>query len=95
MKLGQKHLDKSQMQGTIQKKRLTVGSTFPENLSFDIQKSRTSQINEAVRLIYAMDKSFREIKKPDSGRKLHEPGEVTPLGLEPRTQRLRVFCSTN
>jgi len=26
---------------------------------------------------------------------LREPGEVTPLGLEPRTQRLRVFCSTN
>ncbi len=88
-------LDKSYMQGSIQKKRQIIGSIFPEKLCFDKTKGRTGRVNEAVQLIYALGKSFSEIKKPDSGRNLHEPGEVTPLGLEPRTQRLRVFCSTN
>jgi site-specific DNA recombinase len=88
-------LDKSYVEGSIQKKRQIIGSIFPEKLSFDKLKGRTGRINEAVRLIYTLDKGFREIKKPDSGRNLREPGEVTPLGLEPRTQRLRVFCSTN
>jgi hypothetical protein len=88
-------LDKSYLGGSIQKKRQIIGSIFPEKLSFDKAKGRTGRINEAVRLIYKLDKVFMEIKKPDSGRKMHEPGEVTPLGLEPRTQRLRVFCSTN
>jgi site-specific DNA recombinase len=88
-------LDKSYLEGSIQKKRQIIGSIFPEKLSFNKAKGRTGRINEAVRLIYSLDKGFSEIKKPDSGRKLREPGEVTPLGLEPRTQRLRVFCSTN
>ena len=67
---------------------------LPEKLSFDKSKGGPGR-NEAVRLIYTLGKGFSEIKKPDSSQKLAEPGEVTPLGLEPRTQRLRVFCSTN
>jgi site-specific DNA recombinase len=88
-------LDKSYLEGTIQKKLQIIGSIFPEKLSFDKAKGRTCRINEAVRLIYTLGKGFSGIKKPDSGGKMHEPGEVTPLGLEPRTQRLRVFCSTS
>ncbi len=88
-------LDKSFLEGSIQKKRQIIGSIFPEKLSFDKAKGRTGRVNEVIQLIYTLDKGFSEIKKPDSGRNLHEPGEVTPLGLEPRTQRLRVFCSTN
>jgi site-specific DNA recombinase len=88
-------LDKSYLAGSTKKKRQIIGSIFPEKLCFDKNNSRTGRINEAVRLIYTLDKGFSEIKKPDSSQKLPEPGEVTPLGLEPRTQRLRVFCSTN
>jgi len=54
---------------------------FPEKLSFDKSKRRTDRVNEAVRLIYTLDKSFSEIKIPDSGRKLPEPGEVSLIGL--------------
>ena len=61
--------------------RQIIGSIFPEKLSFDKGKGRTGRVNEAVRLIYALDKGFSEIKKPDSGGKSPEPGEVTLLGL--------------
>ncbi len=75
-------LDKSFLEGTIEKKRQIIGSIFPEKLSFDKVKGRTGRVNEAVRLIYALGKGFGEIKKPDSGVKLPEPGEVTPLDFE-------------
>mgnify|MGYP001545763256 CR=1 FL=1 len=44
--------------------RQIIGSIFPEKLSFDKGKGRTGHVNEAVRLIYALDKGFSEIKKP-------------------------------
>jgi site-specific DNA recombinase len=75
-------LDKSYLEGSIQKKRQIIGSIFPEKLSFDKPKGRTGRINEAVRLIYILDKGFSEIKKPDASLKLPEPGEVTPTGFE-------------
>lgn len=74
-------LDKSYMEGSIQKKRQIIGSIFPEKLCFDKNNSRTGRINEAVRLIYTLDKGFSEVKKPDSGGKSCEPGEVTFTGL--------------
>ncbi len=83
-------LDKSYLAGSTKKKRQIIGSIFPEKLCFDKNNSRTGRINEAVRLIYTLDKGFSEIKKPDSGRELPEPGEVIPLGLEPRTPTLKV-----
>ena len=74
-------LDKSYLAGSTKKKREIIGSIFPEKLCFDKNNSRTARINEAVRLIYTLDKCFSEIKKPDSSRKLPEPGEVTLIGL--------------
>ena len=74
-------LDKSYLEGSIQKKRQIIGSIFPEKLSFDKSKGRTGRVNEAVRLIYTLDKGFSEIKKPDSSKKMPEPGEVTLIGL--------------
>jgi site-specific DNA recombinase len=75
-------LEKSYLEGSIQKKRQIIGSIFSEKLSFDKSKGRTGRVNEAVRLIYMLDKGFSEIKKPDSSRKLPEPGEVTLIGLK-------------
>jgi site-specific DNA recombinase len=61
--------------------RQIISTLFPEKLSFDKTKGRPGRINEAVQLIYKLDKGFSEIKKPDSSDKLPKPGEVTPLGL--------------
>ena len=55
-------LDKSYLEGSIQKKWQIIGLIFPEKVSFDKTKSRTGRINEADRLIYRMGNGFNEIK---------------------------------
>ncbi len=77
------------------KKRQIVGSIFPEKLVFDGQNYRTAKLNEAVQLIYTLDVAFRENKNGTSGEFCDLSHEVIPLGLEPRTHTLKVYCSTN
>jgi hypothetical protein len=43
-------------------KREIIGSIFPEKLVFDGMHYRTARINEAVSLIYSLDKVFSENK---------------------------------
>ena len=80
--------------GTI-KKRQIVGSIFPEKLIFDGENYRTAKLNEAVQLIYTLDVAFRENKNGTSGDLSNLSHQVIPLGLEPRTHTLKVYCSTN
>jgi site-specific DNA recombinase len=49
--------------GTIIEKRQVIGSVYPEKLSFDGEQLRTTRINEAVRLIYTLDKGLPENEK--------------------------------
>jgi len=37
-----------------------IGSVYPEKLTFDGDRLRTTRINEAVRLIYTLDKGLPE-----------------------------------
>jgi site-specific DNA recombinase len=46
--------------GTIIEKRQVIGSVYPEKLSFDGDRLRTTRINEAVRVIYTLDKALEE-----------------------------------
>ena len=46
--------------GTIEEKRRVISSIYPEKLTFDGDKLRTTRINEAVRLIYMLDKELAE-----------------------------------
>lgn len=48
--------------GDIEKKREVISSMYPEKLSFDGFSLRTTRINEAVRLIYLLDKDFGQNK---------------------------------
>jgi site-specific DNA recombinase len=66
-------LDKSYLAGSTKKKRQINDSIFPEKLSFDKSKGRTGRVNEAVRLIYTLDKGSSEIKKPGSSENLLIP----------------------
>ena len=43
-------------------KREIIGSIFPEKLVFDGMHYRTARLNEAVSLIYSLDKAFSENK---------------------------------
>jgi site-specific DNA recombinase len=80
--------------GTV-KKRQIAGSIFPEKLIFDGENYRTAKLNEAVQLIYTLDAAFREKENGTSIDFSNLSHEVIPLGLEPRTHTLKVYCSTN
>ena len=55
-------LDQLYTDGYVKKKRQIVGSIFPEKLVFDGSRYRTARLNEAVRLIYKLDKGFGQNK---------------------------------
>jgi hypothetical protein len=48
--------------GDVRTKRSIIGSIYPEKLSFDGFQYRTNRLNEAVRIIYSLDKAFNENK---------------------------------
>ncbi len=52
------HLDELYRDGDAKRKRVIIGSIYPEKLTFDGFVYRTTRINEAVELIYTLDKGF-------------------------------------
>jgi hypothetical protein len=62
-----------------------IGSIFPEKLFFDKNKSRTTKMNEAVRLIIKASKGFSENKKGQLFKNLELSGNVESIGVEPTT----------
>jgi site-specific DNA recombinase len=56
---------------------------YPEKLVFNGFQYRTSRINEAVRLIYALDKGFSGGAKIKKGEKSPDSGVVASTGIEP------------
>ena len=88
-------LDILYTQGTVIQKRKIISSMFPENLTFDGFQYRTNRINEAINLIYLIDRKL-EVKKNGTNPNISDLSqEVNWLGLEPRTHTLKVYCSTN
>ena len=59
-------LDYIYQDGGIEKKREVIGSMYPEKLTFDGMRLRTTRINEAVRIIYTLNKAFSENKNEQS-----------------------------
>ena len=60
-------LDYIYQDGEIEKKREVIGSMYPEKLTFDGERLRTTRINEAAQIIYTLDKAFSENEKGQSG----------------------------
>src|SRR5690606_23367790 len=81
--------------GEVETQRKIIGSIFPEKLVFTGDAYRTTRVNYAVQLIYSMDKAFVEKENGTSLSILDLSHQVIPLGLEPRTHTLKVYCSTN
>ncbi|WP_416194665.1 recombinase family protein [Sediminibacterium sp.] len=65
------------------KKREIIGSIYPEKLVFDGKAYRTPRVNEAIRLIRSMDKSYRGNKNGNDALFLHHSRRVVPTGIEP------------
>lgn len=62
------HLSEIYENGTSEEKRQVIGSVYPEKLTFDGDQLRTTRINEAVRLIYMLDKEPAEKETGQSGK---------------------------
>ena len=71
--------------GDITQKRNIIGSIFPENLIFDGEGYRTARLNEAVRLIYLIDKDLDKNKNGTNGEILNLYRLAVRTGLEPAT----------
>lgn len=76
------NLSKYYASASTEVKSKMVGSIFPENLTYEDKKYRTTRINEVFALICKTDKAFRK-QKPGSYAGLSRV--APPAGLEPAT----------
>lgn len=82
-------------ESTVEVQRQLIGSMFPEKIVFERNRPRTTRVNEALRVLYSIDKAFSQNKKGQTNNFVSLSQEVIPLGLEPRAHTLKVYCSTN
>ncbi len=68
---------------------------FPEKLTYEGFNYRTNRVNEAIRLMFLIDSKIGDKKNGTNLNLSDLSQEVIPLGLEPRTHTLKVYCSTN
>ncbi len=72
-----------------------LSSMFPDFLEFDGTQHRTPRLNSAIALIYQNNSKLQGKKNGASLSFLDLSQEVIPLGFEPRTHTLKVYCSTS
>ncbi len=89
------HIDERYEQSDIKGKRQIIGSIFPEKLQFENNAYRTAKVNEAVLMICTLEAALKEDKIKQTDDEVSLSNEVIPLGLEPKTHTLKVYCSTN
>ena len=80
---------------TLSTKQKLIGSMYPEKLVYENKSYRTARINEAARVICNPDGLLEGLKKGQASEIGSLSEQVIPLGLEPKTHTLKVYCSTN
>ncbi len=80
---------------TLENKQAFLGSIFPEKLIYSENSYRTPEPDELIDHLYNVNKAFRDTPKRKVAKIGDQFHKVTPVGIEPTTQRLRVFCSTS
>ena len=75
-------LDELYINSEIAHKREIISSIFPEKLIFDGFNYRTTRLNEAVQLIFNLDKGFKKIKRGQIDEIFKMSPMVTPQRLE-------------
>ncbi len=88
------HLSEIYEAGDSEEKRKVIGSVYPEKLTFDGDQLRTTRINEAVRLIYTLDKELAEKEKGQNGNFSILSSQVGKTGFEPATPWSQTRCAT-
>lgn len=89
------NIDRRYENGNIEEKRAIIGSMFPEFLEFDGTQHRTARLNSAIALIYQNNSKLQGKKNGTNLLFSDLSQSVIPLGFEPRTHTLKVYCSTN
>ncbi len=89
------NLDSIYRDADIERKRLLINTIFPEKLTYNGNSYRTERLNEAVKLIYSVGAAFSGSGDMKNAALKIRTASVIPLGLEPRTHTLKVYCSTN
>jgi site-specific DNA recombinase len=78
------HLDELYKEGDVKRKRVIIGSIYPEKLTFDGFRYRTTRVNEAVELIYALDAGFSQNETGQTNEVIDLSSVVAQPGFEPR-----------
>jgi site-specific DNA recombinase len=78
------HLDQLYKEGDVKRKRAIIGSIYPEKLTFDGFQYRTTRVNEAIELIYALDKGFTKNETGQTKEVFDLSSVVAQPGFEPR-----------
>ena len=78
------HLDELYKEGDVKRKRVIIGSIYPEKLTFDGFRYRTTRVNEAVELIYALDVGFSQNETGQTKEEFDLSSIVARRGFEPR-----------
>jgi hypothetical protein len=68
-------------EATAERKRLIIGSIFPEKLVFDGSGFQTTRLNEGARLIYTLNAGLSENKNGQSEEISALSNSVTRIGL--------------
>ena len=87
-------LDKIYENGTSEEQRKVISSMYPEKLTFDGFLLRTPRMNEAIQLIYSMDKGLSENKNRTSGNISNLSCQVGTTRFELATPRPPAWCAT-
>ena len=91
-------LDSLYRNAPIEKRRELIGSIYPEKLTFDGQEHRTARLNEAVELMFLINRELGYEKSRTNSGNLKLAGLVPRAGVEPAHQKILVFetnASTN
>jgi site-specific DNA recombinase len=87
------HLEQLWEDASAERKRLIIGSIFPEKLVFDGNRFQTARLNEGARLIYTLNKSFSGNEKGQKTEKTALSNSVTRIGFKPMACCLEGSCS--
>src|ERR1700753_2782013 len=68
----------------VKRKRVIIGSIYPEKFIVDGFRYRTTRVNEAVELIYALDLGFSQNETGQTKEVFDLSSEVAQPGFEPR-----------
>lgn len=77
------NVDERYENADVQGKRLIIGSMFCGKLQFENNAYRTTKVNEAVELIFSIDKAFRGLEKGQAPNIECLYQKVIRIGLEP------------